>query len=732
MFEFMGDYPQAEKDQVLNAPGFAISQAFLKNITLWIYNLDGNPYSKEDNTILMRFAKVFEQTYVRFNDLQKAESQAKEAQTEASLERVRSRAMAIRKSGELMEVIQIIFQEMDKLGFDVMECSIVTHDINPKDLIYWTSSFADSGLPASYKLQYIDHPVMSELHRDLENGVKYRSGEFSGELLQTWWDKVFTESEFKDSPIEYIESWKKVKQLYYSQAAMGHGFLEFLGSKPLPEDKVEILKRLTKVVDLTYTRFDDVVKAEAQAREAQIETALERVRARALAMQEPEELKEVSKTLRYEMGQLGIEELETCSIYINEESAEHAECWYAIKDIRESGKKLVSDHFSLNLSDTWVGREMKKFYDAKDEQVSILMTGEPRIEWIKYCEEKSDPLLGYYGNVIPDRTYHLYKFSHGAIGVATPGDVSEENWALLKRVAAVFSLAYSRFKDLTQARSDLQLLKEEKLKAETALARLKSTQSQLIHAEKMASLGELTAGIAHEIQNPLNFVNNFSEVSADLIDEMNEEIDNGETEEVKAIAGDLKSNLEKITHHGKRASSIVKGMLEHSRAGSEEKQPTDLNALADEYIRLAYHGLRAKDRSFNADFKVNLDEHLPKVNLVGQDIARVILNLINNAFQAVHEKSMENIEGYKPAVVVSTSSNDGRVEIRVKDNGPGIPNEIKDKIFQPFFTTKPAGEGTGLGLSLSYDIVKAHGGNISFNTLLLSGTEFIITLPHKR
>lgn len=267
---------------------------------------------------------------------------------------------------------------------------------------------------------------------------------------------------------------------------------------------------------------------------------------------------------------------------------------------------------------------------------------------------------------------------------------------------------------------------------EKAYKELKATQSQLIQSEKMASLGELTAGIAHEIQNPLNFVNNFSDVSVDLMEEMDEELDAGDTAEVKVIAGVLKENLEKISHHGKRASSIVKGMLEHSRTGDGEKELSDLNALADEYLRLAYHGLRAKDKSFNADFVTDFDQDLHDINIVSQDIGRVLLNLINNAFHAVSQKSKRGIEGYKPKVFVSTKAVKQGVEVRVKDNGDGIPQHLLDKIFQPFFTTKPAGEGTGLGLSMSYDIVsKGHRGELRVETKKDEGTEFIIVLPEK-
>lgn len=266
---------------------------------------------------------------------------------------------------------------------------------------------------------------------------------------------------------------------------------------------------------------------------------------------------------------------------------------------------------------------------------------------------------------------------------------------------------------------------------EKAYKELKATQSQLIHSEKMASLGELTAGIAHEIQNPLNFVNNFSEVSIDLIDEMSEEINAGNFEEVRFINQDLKSNLEKINFHGKRASSIVKGMLAHSRTGTGQKELTDINALADEYLRLSYHGLRAKDKSFNAHFEAKLDETLPKVNVIGQDIGRVFLNLINNAFYAVSEKQKMGVPDYKPEVIISTRNYEKYIEIRIADNGEGIPQGILNKIFQPFFTTKPTGQGTGLGLSLSYDIItKGHNGRLEVKTGEGQGTEFIVTLPH--
>jgi two-component system, NtrC family, sensor kinase len=246
----------------------------------------------------------------------------------------------------------------------------------------------------------------------------------------------------------------------------------------------------------------------------------------------------------------------------------------------------------------------------------------------------------------------------------------------------------------------------------------------------MASLGELTAGIAHEIQNPLNFVNNFSEVNSELIDEMKEEIQNGNIDDGLAIAGDIKENEQKISMHGKRADSIVKSMLEHSRISSGEKQLTNINALADEFIKLSYHGLRAKDKSFNAEMTAHFDPELPKINVMQQDIGRVLLNLFNNAFYAVNQKKKKAGQDYKPEVSVTTSTKNGWVMIKVKDNGIGMPDAIKEKIMQPFFTTKPTGEGTGLGLSLTYDmVVKGHGGKIEVNTKEGEFTEFIVSLP---
>jgi signal transduction histidine kinase len=317
---------------------------------------------------------------------------------------------------------------------------------------------------------------------------------------------------------------------------------------------------------------------------------------------------------------------------------------------------------------------------------------------------------------------------HGSLAQGEEGD--RDSWAV------------NEWKEKNEKLEKIVEEKTEELKL--SLEHLKSTQSQLIQSEKMASLGELTAGIAHEIQNPLNFVNNFSEVSNELLDEMREEIEKKNFDEVKAITNDVKQNLAKVLHHGKRADAIVKGMLQHSRGSSGTKEPTDINALADEYLRLAYHGLRAKDKSFNAKFETHFDDSIGMIEVVPQDIGRVILNLITNAFYAVSEKMKHETADvksgpshvspltshYEPTVTVTTKKLSDTIEIRVKDNGNGIPDSIKEKIFQPFFTTKPTGQGTGLGLSMSYEIVtQVHNGQLKVETKEGEGSEFSIVLP---
>ena len=478
-------------------------------------------------------------------------------------------------------------------------------------------------------------------------------------------------------------------------------------------------------------------------RELEIEASLERVRSKTMAMHNTKELQEVIHTVHKELLNLGLSIHGGSFIVINSDIDAELRCW---------GSGGTAD----TSEEVYIPRFEKPFYtrlvngiksgpgffteeytaEEKKEFFNFLSAHKP---WSDLdSEAKRETLLSKGGYT---RSCEVSTYTSIFIINQFGDKFSDPDNDILQRFGKVFEQTYTRFLDLqkaeaqaTQAEQDLIAIKDARQKAEAALTELQVTQKQLIQSEKMASLGELTAGIAHEIQNPLNFVNNFSEVSTELVDEMNTEIDKGNLTDAKEIANDLKQNLEKINHHGKRAGDIVKGMLQHSRSSSGQKELTDINALADEYLRLAYHGLRAKDKTFNATLKTDYDESIGNINIIPQDMGRVILNLITNAFYAVDEKKKASAGSageltYEPTVSVGTKKVNDIVVIKVSDNGNGIPQNVIDKIFQPFFTTKPTGQGTGLGLSLAYDIVKTHGGELIVQTEEKKGTTFIIQLP---
>jgi signal transduction histidine kinase/ketosteroid isomerase-like protein len=1102
-FQYYPNVSEERKKFIFSGPGFSRSVVLLAKIELSITNYSGSPYTEEQNNILRRFANVFEQTYTRFLDLQKAEAQAREAQIEAALERIRARALAMHKSDEFTEVAKVMREQMGLLGQPELETSAVhLYDEDPDYILSWRAFRLSSDLVGEISFGFFRIPKNScTIARTFVQKFKSEASAYSIEVSgaeQTEWYKIL----FKLAP-EVHEAMKKSgttkeKRYYYFSKFTG-GALLMVTSKEPATDTMELQKRSALVFDLAYRRFKDLQKAEAQAREAQIEAALEKVRSRSLAMQKPGELTEVAELLRKEMGQLGVEELETSSIYIVDKENKQAECWYAIKDVREENKQLISDEMTITFADTWVGSEMGKFYRAKKEHSSIVMKGDIRKEWINYCAGKSKVLQGYYGDEIPERTYHLVKFNGGYMGAASPGAISVESWDLLRRAVSVFSLAYTRFKDLQDAAErareaqielalervrsktmamhnsqevgesvaslfeelvtlgllgvedrcgigimqpdemmelwtaektsgktsltighldmrhhtllrnvyqnwldkkeiyqyilegddklqyyeairnqsnykikndyysayekivhtdfyfkegclyvfslnviseestkvfirfasvfgqtyrryldlqnaealaldtvkrssvdrvraeiasmrtrkdleritpliwreltilgidfircgvfimdekteeiqtflstpdgnslstfrlgydatgqsrqivahwhdkkvfkdhmdeaafieytkdlvrlgavannekyvtenlpkdlylhflpflqgmlyvgnvtqlnddDLELvqhladafstayaryedfsrLEEAKAIVEAAMNELKDTQNQLVQQEKLASLGQLTAGIAHEIKNPLNFVNNFSEVSLEMLEEIAEERakspDSRDEGLIDEILSDVRSNLKKVHEHGTRANGIVNSMLQHSRGGTGKKEETDLNVLIKEYVNLSFHGMRAGKNPINVDIALSLDEKIGWVQLIKEDFTRVIINLCNNAFDAMRSKTLtDQSRNYLPKLTVTSKKEGKTITITVRDNGPGIPDDIKEKILQPFFTTKKGTEGTGLGLSITNDIIKAHGGELNIESQVGEGTAFIIQIP---
>ena len=494
-----------------------------------------------------------------------------------------------------------------------------------------------------------------------------------------------------------------------------------------PAEGLATLVRFAAVFDLAYRRFEDLKSSEKQIREAQIELALERVRARTMAMQHSDELADASFVLDTQVRALGIKTWGCAfNIYGEKESTE----WFSSEGGMLPAYKTPREDVFLRFYEAGQWGEQLYIEEFKGEKCKA------HYEYLCTIPIMGDALRTMIegGFNFPERQIdHATFFKYGYLLFITLEPVPDAHEVFI-RFAKVFEQTYTRFLDLQkaeaqtlQAGQDLREIKEARKKAEEALSELQATQKQLIQSEKMASLGELTAGIAHEIQNPLNFVNNFSEINRELINELVEEVDKGNTEEIKLIAEDIRENSEKINHHGKRADSIVKGMLQHSRSSSGQKEQTDINALCDEYLRLSYHGLRAKDKSFNAKFETDFDPAAGKVPMIPQDIGRVIMNLLTNAFYAVNERLKADGKFYTATVRIGTKKLADKIEIVISDNGTGIPDQVIDKIFQPFFTTKPTGKGTGLGLSLSYDIIKAHDGSIHVKSTS-AGTQFIIRL----
>lgn len=751
-YEFLATIPSVKEALVMmKAAGLTLPNkqcyyvGFFKKGYLLLITKEPNPRLKE---ISQRFAQVFDLTYTRFLDLQKAEQQTRSAQIELAVERVRAKALAMHSSTQIMDVVSSVKTEMLGLEIPGVVAATIYLQEEDDDIRMWDLSTV----------------------KEMEDGfrvavdVKFKLSETNpGLYIRRVWNnenKYFVEKQVAADMVITLD-W--LRQYYPEQADEAQ---QFLGSTPWnyllhptiqlthgkmsvdildtaePAEMESIMIKMGAAFDLAYKRFLDLQQSERQIREGQIELALERVRARSLAMHKSEELGELSLELVKQVQGLGVSTW-FCAFNIYSENYQSSLEWGSNGVGTFPTYPTPREHVFL------------KYYEAgqNGENFMINVIGEDECpahyEYLCSLPGIGQQLLSMKADGIPFPPFqidHVAFMKYGYLLFITYEPVPQAHDIFI-RFAKVFEQTYTRFLDLKKAETlaakadaDLILLKEEKKRTEEALNELQITQKQLIQVEKMASLGELTAGIAHEIQNPLNFVNNFSEVSRELIEELKAEnaklITDRDDQLQEEILNDLDSNLKKINHHGKRADAIVKGMLQHSRKSEGQKEPTDINALCDEYFRLAYHGIRAKEKSFNATLKTDFDKSIGKINIMSQDMGRVILNLITNAFYAVNEQvkrcQTEPVEvrlKYEPTVSISTKEENGGVEIIISDNGNGIPQNIIDKIFQPFFTTKPTGQGTGLGLSLAYDIVKAHGGNIKVETKSGESCEFKIQLP---
>jgi signal transduction histidine kinase/ketosteroid isomerase-like protein len=686
------------------------------------------PLTSEEKEIIRRFSVEFERTYTRFLDLQKAEAQAREAQIEAALERVRSRTMGMQKSEELKDVIQIVYDQFVQLNIHTEHAGFIMDYKTRDDFHGW---IADRfGTPSQVTLPYFDAIYYNRFNEAKEKGLDFFALTLSFEEKNRFYHDLFqhipgfpeeSKKIILDAPAFTIST------VLLENVAL---YIENFAGIPYSEEENATLMRFGKVFEQAYTRFLDLQKAEAQAREAQIEAALERVRSRTMAMQKSDELSETSFVLFQQLRDLG-EVAEQLSIGVYNEEEGILELYATIygNQWTESGRLPFNKHVVHKTTYTaW--KEGKK-------SIILDLSGEELDDFNRFKMEYSTQYRSEEELPRDRWVIHSAFFSKGMLSFSTHEPRPPETVQLLERFAAVFNLTLTRFNDLKlaeaqahQAHLDLIQLQAEKKRAEEALSELRATQEQLLQQEKLASLGQLTAGIAHEIKNPLNFVNNFSSVSVELVDEAMEEIKKltGGGGDVQQLLDDVKKNLNKIIEHGTRADGIVKSMLQHSRGGSGKKEQTDLNALVKEYANLAFHGMRAGKNPINVDITLDLDPSVGTVPLIAEDFSRVVLNLCQNAFDAMREKLNSADRSYLPKLSARTRRDSNRVVMEIEDNGPGIPDAIKDKILQPFFTTKKGTQGTGLGLSITHDIVKAHGGEMSIQTNTNGGATFVVSL----
>jgi signal transduction histidine kinase len=695
---------------VMQFPDIHYQVYFFGEGTVWTMSLQ--PHSEEDKKIMKRFASVFSLTFSRYRDLLKAEASAREAQIEAALERVRGKAMAIHNSSDVSAAASMVFTELRKLGINPIRCGVgLLNKDTVKAQLYSATLSADvDSLSLVGWVELEKHPVLEKIYESWVHQKDYFP-ELYGDQLKSYYQLLLAGlsvpmPDFSDNQ----------KQFGYF-ISFSIGCLYAWSDNLYNEEQIKILRRFAAIIDLTFRRYLELQKSEAATKEAVKQAALDRIRADIASMRTIGDLDRITPLIWNELTILGVHFIR-CGVFIMDNEEKQIHTFLSTPE----GKGIAAFHLPYNTpgniahvishwykkeiyTDHWDEKAFKEFADNLVKQGAM----ESSKQYLSTM-----PAGGF--------NLHFVPFQQGMLYVGNLSPLGEEEINLLQSIADAFSTAYARYEDFNK-------LEAAKKQVDKTLTELKQAQQQLIQSEKMASLGELTAGIAHEIQNPLNFVNNFSDVNQELLVEMKEELTRGNGQEAMSIANDVIENEQKINHHGKRADAIVKGMLQHSRKSSGQKEATDINALTDEYLRLSYHGLRAKDKNFNATIETHFDESIGKINVIPQDIGRVLLNLFNNAFYAVNERKSSNLISYKPTVFVRTGKCDNKIQITVRDNGNGIPQKIVDKIFQPFFTTKPTGQGTGLGLSLSYDIMKAQGGEIKVESKEGEGSEFIIQLP---
>jgi signal transduction histidine kinase len=680
-------------------------------------------------------------SYQRYADIALAEAQLREAQIEAALERVRARTMAMQRSEELLDVASILFQQVKALGVPQWNCGFNIWEIGDKEFIYYPGTPDGIISQSPCKIPLTEHPVFQQFDASRKRGDELLIYEKEGEMQRDHYRYMLSLPGVGDLLQSMLQAGFEFPSFQIDHVAnFAFGNLIFITFEHFPQMH-DVFKRFARVFEQTYTRFLDLQKAEAQALEAIKRASVDRVRAEIASMRTTSDLDRIQPLIWNELKTLDVPFIR-CGVFIMDEAKQELQAFLSTPD----GKSIAAFHLPYHSTDQskqivahW--QQKKIFKDHMDEKAFADYTKNLVQQGAVASNEK------YVTENRPTDLYlHFLPFFQGRLYVGNDAPLNDDELQLVQNLADAFSTAYARYEDFNKL--DLA-----KTAVENAMNELKATQSQLVQQEKLASLGQLTAGIAHEIKNPLNFVNNFSEVSIELIDEVLEEIEKKQDKRdetlISDILKDIRSNVQKVHDHGYRANSIVTSMLQHSRGGTGKMNPTDLNALIKEYVNLSYHGMRASKTPMDVDIVLDLHPALGMVSLIKEDFTRVVINLSNNAFDAMREKIKTKYEvdnanyevrgtkdeegeehraDYKPTLSIQTRLEGGKVLIQFGDNGPGIPDEIKDKILQPFFTTKKGTEGTGLGLSITNDIVKAHGGQLKVETKEGEGSTFIISL----
>lgn len=723
------------------SPGYTQSLTAKKNSALWVDSYSGQTISTHDFQILQRMAGVFEQAYIRFLDLQKAETQARETQIEAALERIRSKAMAMRGTEDLNALIYNLFEEATQLDFVLDRCLVQIVDPKTLDSTWILSNPETPGVPTSHQVPFHQYNPYLKYLEAWRQRLERSSFILEGEEKKTWDRFLFSQTDLAKLPEPAKEGMQAIERIILNTSFSNFGSITLSSFEPISEAQFDVLIRFTKVFELTYTRYFDLKAAEANAREAIRRASIERVRGEIASMRTTADLERITPLLWNELTELGIPFIR-CGVFIMDEENHEVSAFLSTP----LGKAIAAfdlDYRASNLLEVvahWRRHQnyVIRWTDKDFGELADLLFGRSKSrERTKYM--KTIPAEGLHLHYVP--------FLQGMLYVGHTEELSKEDLAQVRSLADAFSVAYARYEDFAR-------LEATKIQVEKALQELKETQTQLIQQEKLASLGQLTAGIAHEIKNPLNFVTNFSDVSLEMIGEIFQEREKKEEERDEGLIGeillDVRSNLQKVYEHGKRADDIVKSMLQHSRGGSGKKSPMDVNAVVKEFVNLAYHGMRAGKNPINVEIHLDLDERVGEIPMITEDFSRVIINICNNAFDAMREKLLRTEEArakkqyggsekipdgsrgqepkYEPRLAVSTGSETGKISISFEDNGTGIPVEIRDQIMQPFFTTKKGTEGTGLGLSITHDIIKAHGGEIAIETQEGKGTKFTILI----